>query len=188
MFVHANPALSLIAGVPPNFILFFIIGYIYTKNVSLKQTLTIITIVITALLATTLILLPDFTAYTGVTTGLTFNMFLIVFILTIILSLTTVLVISIRWKDWGSYAIGAVIGQIIGCLLLSVTVWLVSPLFLSHFLDPLPFSYVLPLFIWLIITELPFILLAAPIVKVIQKIFPNIQQRQNKLLKSESDV
>jgi hypothetical protein len=190
MFVHANPALSLLAGVPPNFILFFIIGYIYTKNISLKQTLIIITIEIAALLAATLILLPDFTAYTGVTTGLTFNMFILAFIITIILSLTAVLVISIRWKDWSSYAMGAVFGQIIGCLLLAITVWLVSPLFLSYFSEPLPFTYILPLFIWLIITELPFILMAAPIVKVVQKIFPSIQQqrRSNKSLKGESYV
>jgi hypothetical protein len=183
--VNGNPTLSLIAGVPANFILFFLIGYLYTKNISLKQTLTVITIEITALLVASILLLSDFTAYTGLAS----NTILLAFILTIIVSLTVVIVVSIRWKDWSSYAIGAVIGQIIGCLLLSITVWLVSPLFLSHFTDPIPFTYILPIFIWLIITELPFILMAAPIIKMIQKIFPNLQQQQsrsNKSLKGES--
>ncbi|MCL1970328.1 MAG: hypothetical protein FWF66_02575 [Candidatus Bathyarchaeota archaeon] len=175
ILVHGNPTLSLVAGVPPNFILFFLIGYLYTKNINLKQTLTIITIEIAALLAASILLLSDFTAYTGLTS----NTFLIAFILTIIVSLAAIVVISIRWKEWSSYAIGAVIGQIIGGLLLSITVWLVSPMFLTHFGDPLPFIYVLPLFIWLIITELPFIILAVPIIKIMQKVFPNLQRGKN---------
>jgi hypothetical protein len=175
ILVHGNPTLSLVAGVPPNFILFFLIGYLYTKNINLKQTLTIITIEIAALLAASILLLSDFTAYTGLTS----NTFLIAFILTIIVSLTAIVVISIRWKEWSSYATGAVIGQIIGGFLLSITVWLVSPMFLTHFGDPLPFIYVLPLFIWLIITELPFIIMAVPIIKIMQKVFPNFQRGKN---------
>lgn len=41
MFVHGVPLLSLSAGVPPNFILFFLIGYIAHRNISLKQALTV---------------------------------------------------------------------------------------------------------------------------------------------------
>ena len=37
MFVHGNAGLSLVAGVPPNFILFFLIGYISHRALSLKQ-------------------------------------------------------------------------------------------------------------------------------------------------------
>ena len=44
MFVHGNAALSLAAGVPPNFILFFLIGYIAHRNISLKQAIAGITI------------------------------------------------------------------------------------------------------------------------------------------------
>ena len=37
MFVHGNAALSLAAGVPPNFILFFLIGYIAARNIDNKK-------------------------------------------------------------------------------------------------------------------------------------------------------
>jgi hypothetical protein len=184
MFVHGNPMLSLAAGVPSNFILFFLIGYLYAKNISLKQALTVITLEIAALLAASLILLSDFTTYTGLTS----NTFLVTFILTIIVSLTTIIVISIRWKEWISYAIGAVIGQITGGLLLAITIWLVSPFFYAVLGEPIPFIYILPIFVWLIITELPCILLAAPIIKIVQKIFPNIRRYSNKSLKGDSGV
>jgi hypothetical protein len=184
IIVNGNPTLSLIAGVPPNFILFFLIGYLYTKNINLKQTLTIITIEITALIAASIILLSDFTAYTGLTS----NTFFLAFAITIIVSLSAIIVISVRWKEWSSYATGAVIGQIIGGLLLSILVWLVSPMFLTHFGEPIPFIYILPLFVWLIITELPFIIMAVPIIKVIQKIFPNLQRYPKKSLKGGLDA
>ncbi len=170
VYVHGNPLLSLVAGVPANFILFFLIGYIYTKNISLKQTLTIASVTITGLLIASIGLLSDIEIYTG----LSVNMFLLAFILTIIVSLAAVIVISIRWKEWRSYTLGAIVGQIAGGLLLSVTVWLVSPLFLGYFVTSLSIIYVIPLFVWLIITELPFILMAAPIIKIVQKSFPTI--------------
>jgi hypothetical protein len=187
MIAHGNPMLSLVAGVPPNFILFFLIGYLYTKNISLKQTLITVTIAIIGLIVASAVLYPDIITYIGASSS---NMlFLLVFVLTIlaiIVSLIAIVIVSIRWNEWRSYAISAVVGQIVGCLLLSVTVWLVSPLFLLHFGEPMSAIYVLPLFVYLIITELPFILLAAPIIKIIQKIFPTLQYSKNKKQKGEN--
>jgi len=184
MFVHGNPILSLVAGVPANFILFFLIGYLYTKKISLKQTLVTMSIAVTGLLLASIVLLSDIVAYTGLAS----NTFLLAFVFTIIASLVVIVVVSIRWKEWGSYAVGAIVGQITGGLLLSITVWLVSPFFLSHFEVPLSGIYILPLFIWLIITEIPFIILAAPIIKVVQKIFPNLRSYLNNPPKGEFDA
>jgi hypothetical protein len=108
--------------------------------------------------------------------------FLLTFLLTIIVSLIAIAVVSIRWREWRSYAIGAVVGQITGCFLLSATLWLVSPLFLDtlNLTAGLSAIYILPLFIWTIATEIPFILIAGPpIVKVIQKAFPALQYKRN---------
>ena len=182
MVVHGNPALSLVAGVPPNFILFFLIGYLYTKHISLKQTLIGVSLAAVGLLASSIILLSNLTAFTG----LPIRTFLLVFALTVIVSLVAIAVVSIRWKEWRSYAIGAVVGQIAGGLLLSVTVWAVSPLFLSYFTTPFTIVYVLPLFVWTVATEIPFILLLGPpIIKVVQKAFPTLQYRHKTFKKGE---
>ncbi|MCL2475714.1 hypothetical protein [Candidatus Bathycorpusculum sp.] len=177
IFSHGNPLLSLIAGVPANFILFFLIGYLSAKNISLKQALTCVSLATAGLLILSIVLLPDIASYGMVST----NTFLIIFISTIIVSLIAIAVVSIRWKEWRSYAIGAVVGQITGGLLLSVTVWLVSPLFLVHFKVPFDVVYVLPLFVWTVATEIPFILLAGPpIIKAVKKVLPALAHRNKR--------
>ena len=55
------------------------------------------------------------------------------FSLTVVLSLVVIAVVALRWKQWRSFAVAAVVGQAAGAGLLSVTVWAVSPLFLSYF-------------------------------------------------------
>jgi hypothetical protein len=174
MFVHGIPALSLVAGVPANFILFFLIGYIAHKNISLKQAIAGVTITAVGLLVPTIIFLPNLATLTG----LSQEALIITFMLTIILSLVSIAVVSFVWKEWRSYAIGAVIGQAAGAALLSVTVWAVSPLFLSYFGAPFAASLIIPLFVWTFATELPFILLAGPpIIKACYRAFPSLKNR-----------
>ena len=182
MFVHGNAALSLVAGVPPNFILFFLIGYISHRNISLKQAFAGVIVAAVGLLAPTLILLPDVKAYTGLST----EVFAISFTLTVILSLVVITAVAVRWKEWRSYAIAAVVGQAVGAGLLSITVFAVSPLFLSFFGAPLSASLVFPIFVWTFATELPFILLAGPpIIKICQRAFPSLRLKENQVTKLE---
>jgi len=189
MLVHGNAPLSITAGVPPNFILFFLIGYIATKNISLKQVLIGISLVTAGLLAILLFFFPDMTTYNNIYTNLSTNGFLLVFVSTIIGSLAAFTIISIRWKEWRSYAIGAIVGQIAGGLLLSATIWAVSPLFLSYFGTPLAAMYMLPLFVWTVATELPFILLfGVPILKVVKIAFPALQYKNTLSKKGETIV
>jgi hypothetical protein len=66
--------------------------------------------------------------------------------------------------------------------LLSITVWAVSPLFLSFFGAPLAASLVFPIFVWAFATELPFILLAGPpIIKICYKAFPSLRRKENQV-------
>jgi hypothetical protein len=182
MFVHGNAALSLAAGVPPNFILFFLIGYISYRNISLKQAIVGVIVAAIGLLAPTIILLPDVTAYTGLSTEL----FVLSFTLTFILSLAVIAAVAVRWKEWRSYAIAAVVGQAAGAGLLSITVWVASPLFLSFFGAPIAASLVFPIFVWTFATELPFILLAGlPIIKICYKAFPNLRRKENQVTNLE---
>jgi hypothetical protein len=176
MFVHGNAALSLVAGVPANFILFFLIGYLSHRELSVKQAIAGVILATAGLLVPTIILLPDVTAYTGLST----EIFALSFALTAILSLVIITVVAVRWKEWRSYAIAAVVGQAVGAGLLSVTVWAVSPLFLPFFGAPLAASLVFPIFVWTFATELPFILLAGPpIIKVCYRAFPSLRRKKN---------
>jgi hypothetical protein len=182
MFVHGNAALSLVAGVPPNFILFFLIGYIACRNISLKQAIAGEIVAAVGLLVPTIILLPDVTAYTGLST----EIFIISFTLTAILSLVVIVAVAVRFKEWRSYAIAAVVGQAAGAGLLSVTVFAVSPLFLSFFGAPLSSSLVFPIFVWTFATELPFIMLAGPpIISVCYRAFPGLRRKQNQVTNLE---
>ncbi len=185
MFVHGNAALSLVAGVPPNFILFFLIGYVSARNIDNKKiTLTLIlsaVVVIVGLLVPTLIYPAEFSALTGLST----TEILLVFGLTVVLSFVIIAVVGIRWKQWRSFAIAAVVGQAAGAALLSVTVWAVSPLFLSYFKTPVAATFILPLFVWTFATEIPFVLLVGPpIIKACYRAFPSLRQRS--LFKGET--
>lgn len=182
MFVHGNAALSLVAGVPANFLVFFLIGYFALRNISLKQAIVGITVAAIGLLVPTLFFLPDFSAFTGLSS----EYFLLTFGLTIILSLVIIAVVSIRFKEWRSYAVGAVVGQAIGAALLSITVWAVSPLFLSYFGVPFAAIYILPLFVWTFATEIPFVLLVGPpIIKACYRAFPSLKRKEAPVSKSD---
>jgi hypothetical protein len=175
MFVHHIPLLSLSAGVPPNFILFFLIGYLAHRNISLKQALVGVTIAAVGLTVPTVIFLPDFLKFTGMSS----EVFILSFASTIILSLVAIAVVAIRWKEWRSYAIGSVIGQAAGAALLSVAVYAVSPFFPTVFGGSIASWLILPIFVWTFATELPFILLVGPpIIKACQKAFPSLMYRQ----------
>jgi hypothetical protein len=174
MVVHGIPALSLSAGVPPNFIVFFLIGYIACRNISLNKVLIGVTIAAIGLLVPSLVFLPDFVAFTGLSS----EAFFLTFVLTIILSLATIAIVSIRFKEWRSFAIGAVVGQLVGAALLSVTVWVVSPFFLIYFGIPFAAIYIIPLFVWTFATEVPFVLLVGPpIIKACYRTFPSLRNR-----------
>ena len=174
MAVHGIPALSLTAGVPANFIVFFLIGYIACRQISLKQALAGITIAAVGLLVPAVVFLPDFVTFTGLSS----EAFLLTLVATVVLSLAIIASVSVKYKVWRSYAIGAVVGQLVGAALLSVTVWAVSPFFLNYFGAPFAAIYIIPLFVWTFATEVPFVLLAGPpIIKACYRAFPSLKGR-----------
>jgi len=176
MLVHGNAALSLLAGVPANFLLFFLIGYLSHRNIDIKKTMIGLAIAAIGLIIPTLVFLPDLTTYTALSS----LELILIFSLTVILSIVVIAVVALHWKQWRSFAIAAVVAQAAGAGLLSVTVWAVSPLFLSIISvngNPFPLSFVIPLFVWTFATELPFILLVGPpIIKACYKAFPSLRQ------------
>jgi len=186
MLFHGNAGLSLAAGVPPNFILFFIIGYLAMRNIDTKKAVIAMivatAVIVAGLLVPTLIYPAEFTALTSLPTA----EIILVFASTVVVSLAVIGVVAIRWKQWRSYAVGAVVGQATGAALLSVTIWAVSPLFLSYFGVPIAATFILPLFVWTFATEIPFVLLVGPpVIKACYKAFPSLKQRQSSQSKGE---
>jgi len=185
MFVHGIPLLSLSAGVPPNFIAFFLVGYLAYRSISLKQALVGVTIAAMAFLAFAIVFLPESVALTSLSS----EAFLLTIGLTIMLSLAIITAVAIRWKDWRSYAIGSVVGLALGAAFLSVLVWIVSPYFVDDYFTsgPLVALYVPSLFVWTFATEVPFVLLVGPpIIKACYRAFPFLRQRRTSKLKGIS--
>jgi small-conductance mechanosensitive channel len=182
---HGDPLLSLVAGVPPNFIMFFIIGYISQRPMGMKKlTLgaVIAAVVVSAgLLLPTLVLPAEFTAVTG---GLSTWVIVAVFVSTVGLSLAVITYASKRWPEWRSYAVGSIIGQGVGAAVLSVAVWGYSQLFFSaggYFKEQLQSSLIPAIFIWTFATEIPFVLLVGPpVIKACYNAFPSLRRKETK--------
>ncbi len=189
MLFHGNPFLSLTAGVPPNFIVFFIIGFVSTLNIDTKKLITTVVIasilVIAGLLLPTIIYPTEFAAATGLST----TVILALFISTVVVSLAAILVVSKRWQQWRSYAVGSVIGMAAGAALLSVAYWAYSQLFFDpagYVKAPLAASFIPILFVWTFVTEIPFVLLVGPpIIKACYRAFPSLQYRVKPKQKGE---
>ena len=181
---HGDPLLSLAAGVPPNFIMFFIIGYISQRQLDMKKlTLgAIIAAVVVAagLLLPTLVMPDEFAALTGLSTWLV----VAIFVSTVGLSLAVIAYVSRRWPEWRSYSIGSVIGQVVGAAILSVAVWGYSQLFFSatgYFKAPVQASFIPAIFIWTFATEIPFVLLIGPpVIKACYNAFPSLRRQEPK--------
>jgi hypothetical protein len=180
MLFHGDPLLSLAAGVPPNFIMFFIIGYISQKKLDTKK-LTLGTIIagiviVAGLLLPTIIIPTEFAAVTGLSTIVTMT----VFLSTVGASLVIVTYVSMRWPEWRNYSVGSVIGQGVGAAILSVMVWAYSQLFFSitgYFKAPLQATLIPAIFIWTFATEIPFVLLAGPpVIKACYAAFPSLRR------------
>ena len=187
---HGDPLLSLTAGVPPNFIMFFIIGYISQRQIDPKKlalaALISTVVMVAGLLLPTIVMPAEFTAVTGLASWA----IIAIFASTFGMSLLVIAFVSKRWPEWRSYSVGSVIGQGVGAAILSIAVWGYSQLFFSpggYFKSPLQASLIPAIFIWTFATEIPFVLLAGPpVIKACYNAFPSL--RQQKLKEGEKQV
>jgi uncharacterized membrane protein len=176
MLFHGIPLLSLAAGVPPNFIMFFIIGYVYRKKLDARKlalgTIIAAVVVIAGLLLPTILMPSEFAFVTGLSTLVT----LVIFVGTVGASLIIITFVSMKWPEWRSYSVGSVIGQGVGAAILSVAFWVVAyPT--GYLKEPLQVSIIPALFIWTFATEIPFVLLVGPpVIKACYAAFPSLRR------------
>ena len=182
MLFHGDPLLSLTAGVTSNFAMFFIIGYVSRRSLDWKKLVLSTTLagVIMAggLLLPTLLLPAEFAGFTGLSTW----EIVAVFVLTVVVSLSAILIVSRRWSEWRSFGVGSVIGQGVGAAIVAVGVWGYSQLFYSvtgYFKAPVQTSLVPIIFVWTFATEIPFVLLVGPpVIKACYRAFPSLRLKE----------
>ena len=185
MLAHGIPLLSLSAGVPPNFILFFLIGYLAHRNIDIKKTVILLTVAGVALIVPTAIFLPQVESYTGLS-----NLELaLVFSFTVVLSLVAHCYSLCALETMEKF-------RNRGCCSTSCRGWLAFGYCMggqSTFSVVLrkAFSYcsVSPLFVWTFATEIPFILLIGPpVINACYRAFPSLSQRRMESQKKVENV
>jgi len=172
MLIHGNALLSLLVGVPSNFIGFYLVGYIGRRDVkaSLILSSSVLGFVFAVLSIWLLVqnLLDPFTSY--LFAGICF------------FSAAVTLVINFVWPEWKSIGIGSVIGLGVGSGIIGIGVWAFSQFFLlpsGEILLPLYASVIW--FIWTYATEIPFlIVLVPPILKACYLAFPGLKSSRRR--------
>ncbi|MEM3506462.1 MAG: hypothetical protein QXT31_02255 [Candidatus Bathyarchaeia archaeon] len=170
--IHGNALLSLVVGVPANFICFYLIGFFGNKNFNWK-----IVSIVSTILSIAIVLI----AYNAYIFGTLSYEVMLVFIGTCVFSYLLLLVIGFLKSEWRSYEIACFIGLIFGSLIIGFGVWGFSQFFVLPQTAgggyKLPFYASLVWFIWTFLTEIPFLLtLGPPIISAIYKAFPSLKK------------
>ena len=169
MLVHGNALLSLAVGVPANFVMFYLIGYVSQRTVKVRTMNMGVTV---GCLAIVFVFLIQWVveAQTDI-----FSALLIVFFS----GLSVILMIAVNrfWPKWRSFAVGSIVGNGIGSAIVGVGVWAFSQFFLlpggmgSH----LPLSASLIWFAWTFSNQMPFLLVfGPPILDACSRAFPSL--------------
>jgi uncharacterized membrane protein len=179
MLFHGDPLLSLSAGVTANFAAFFLIGYISRTNYDYKKL--IMSTIIASIVITVGLLLPTIFLPTEsvMFTGLSTLDSILLFVVTVIISIAIIMIVARFWHEWINYGIGSVIGAGIGSTIIAIVVWAYSQVFFSptgYFKTPIASSFIPIIFVWTFATEIPFILLLGPpIIKACYKAYPSLK-------------
>jgi len=163
MFVHGNALLSLVAGVPSNFVGFYLIGYISRKNLGWTKLLVWLGVGCTALVyaSFTWLSVNVATLFSGIVLG----------------SYVAILVIGYLKPKWKSFEVASMIGLLVGSTIIGFTVWAFS----QYFMLPsgemqLPLYASLVWLVWTFATEIPFlVVLGPPIIEACYKAFPTLK-------------
>ncbi|MCD6509641.1 MAG: hypothetical protein J7L11_04535 [Thermoprotei archaeon] len=150
MLIHGNALLSLIAGVPANFLCFFIAGLGKRRKSNVLPCIGVNLIMLVLCLMSPNISgvpWPIAVVYSGA----------------VLFSLTVASLLTVKAKEWSSFYVFASLGLLIGSVWIGITVWLFSQFFiLPSGESRLPLAAALAWMIWVYATEIPFMLLITP--------------------------
>jgi len=160
MAIHGNALLSLTAGVPANFLCFYIIGRLCRSEKPLNHAATVV---------------PNL-AILGLCTlayqyGLINYLIVATYATTIVVSLAIALIISLKNKKWRAFMAASSLGLLVGSIWIGMTVWAFSQVFVlpggaRNLALPATVAWTL----WVYCTEIPFLyLLAPPVLEILEK-------------------
>lgn len=171
---HGVALLSLTVGVPSNFLMFFLIGYIAQRNVELKK--------IGVGLGAGMVTIP-LIAYLFFIGSLSLDI-TILFIGVVLGSYVLIILLLMRLPRWRSYWVASVVGNGVGCAWIGLTLWIYSqlltlPLTFAPFERNAPFYAGFLWFIWTFTTQIPFLIaIVPPVVKACYKAFPYLSSQK----------
>jgi len=167
LLIHGNALLSLLVGVPSNFVGFYLVGYIGAKKI--KESFMLAGVSFNAVFA-----LFSFWLFTQ---GFLDSFIAYLFIGVCLFSILLVSVVSYLWPDWRSVGIASIIGLSVGSAIIGLGVWGFSYLFpLPTGETALPFQAAVSWFIWTYATEIPFLVaLVPPILKASYIAYPRLK-------------
>jgi len=167
MLIHGNALLSLVAGVPSNFVAFFLVGHIGRRQIGNR--VVVASAMLGVLVGASSLWLYSIGRLDVATAGL--------FAAICILSALATLIISAVWPTRRSYGVASIVGLAVGSAMIGIGVWGFSKIFmLPSGETDLPFYASILWFIWTYATEIPFlILLVPPIVKACYAAFPRFK-------------
>jgi len=187
VFIHGDPLLSLVVGVPANLAAFGLIGYLSNKTLNWKRTFLTLGFGV-GILATLgyLLLTPEtVTNYFAVNSEQAFWNVIVVFAIFIV---SYIIVIAVGWArpKWRSFGAASVAGAVVGSAIIGVGVWAYTQLFTLPAAiggaQNLPYYAGLILFAWTFATEIPFmVLLVPPIAEACYAAFPSLKPPEKRV-------
>jgi len=169
MVVHGNALLSLVVGVPSNYVMFHLIGWISAKEVPSKLVNAVLgfaSVVVVLVFAATWYLGGEIDVITT-----------LIFVIFCALSLLLLLVVNRFWPRWRSYALGSVVGNACGSAIIGLGLWAFSQFFVlpSNMGYQVPLSAAVVWFVWTFSNQMPFLLIfGPPILNACYRAFPSL--------------
>ncbi len=169
---QTNPLLSLIAGVPSNFLGFYILGKIGRSRVNWNGLKTTVPLVLLGVAAFGPLLYFEYMVSTGmVDTGVGWvsNALLLLGVVVFTLGLAAG---RVR-KEYLNYYVGGTLGLLTGAAWIGLGIWFYSQLFglpVTGVKADLALAFYF--FLWVFGTEIPFILVVPPILDLLYRAYP----------------
>jgi len=171
MLIHGNLLLSLTAGVPANFICFYIVGWLARRKFNPLKATAIGAAILAALTLAVIGMYMQGMLDANVSA---------VFAVTCIASFAALAVAIKIAPRWSGYHVGSVVGLLAGSLWIGIFVWSFSQVFALP--DVVGGGSKLPLYaaavwtVWTFSTEIPFMLaLGPPILDACVRIYPRLR-------------
>jgi hypothetical protein len=165
MFIHGNPVLSLMAGVPSNLAMFALIGYITKKNINWKIPMAGCGL-LTALLV--------WIAYYVLSADLA--LFFSAIIVGSYIALVVLIAVTPKWRG---FEVGSTVGLFVGSSIIGAMVPLFSQFFImpgGTQLTPLTVIGGFTYLVWTFSTEIPFLIIfGPPILQACHRAFPSLK-------------